>query len=177
MAIVFDPAKMLKTIAPEAKVKRMISDKFTLKRTALTFIDAAADKSIGLLDKKSIASVARRTIKNYQKRRADAVIKADYDKKAGTEFQKEIIDDPALLIQRVQNEIVFQTHEKIKDQYDGQKARWLPSDAEEPRPEHQLNYGKEYIIGEGINGVEPGDEYGCRCGVEILVNETKLNLD
>ena len=72
---------------------------------------------------------------------------------------------------------MLQVHQGIKDKYAGELARWLPSDAEEPRPEHQLNYGKTYVIGEGIGGVEPGDEYGCRCGVEILTKDAQLKLD
>jgi hypothetical protein len=92
------------------------------------------------------------------------------------ELKDEIMADPKQLIQRVQNEVVFQIHEGIKTKYRGQKGRWLPSDAEDPRPEHQKNYGKVYTIGEGIDGVEPGDEYGCKCGVEIITDETELDL-
>lgn len=177
MSIFFDPKDMLKKIAPAAKVKNMVSSRMGLKRSALAFVDRAADKDVGVLDKKAVADVARRTVRGYQERIAKAVVQADFDRKAGKEVKEEILDDPKQLIQRVQNEIVFQVHDKIKTQYRGQRARWLPSDAEEPRPEHQANYGKEYIIGEGINGVEPGDEFGCRCGVEILVNETSLELE
>lgn len=177
MSIVFDPKDMLKKIAPEAKIKNMVSSSMSLKRTALTFVDRAADTDVGVLDKSAVADVARKTVRGYQERIARAVVAADYERAAGTEEKNAILDDPKQLIQRVQNEVVFQVHEKIKTQYGGQRARWLPSDAEEPRPEHQANYGKEYIIGEGINGIEPGDEYGCRCGVEILVNETQLELE
>ena len=177
MSIIFDPRKMLKQIAPEAKIRKMVSSRMGLKRTALAFVDRAADKDVGVLDKKAVAEVARKTVQGYQERIAKAVVAAGFEKSAGTEVKEEILDDPKQLIQRVQNEVVFQVHDKIKTQYRGERARWLPSDADEPRPEHQANYGKEYIIGEGIDGVEPGDEYGCKCGVEILVNETQLELE
>jgi hypothetical protein len=135
-----------------------LTPRLTVKKAALSFVDDA-----DFIDKKDVTDVALKVASGYRER-----------VRAGTAEADELIDDPALLIQRVQNELVFQVHEKIKDSYGGERGRWLPSDADEPRPEHQLNYGKEYVIGEGIDGVEPGDEPGCRCGVEILVPETKL---
>lgn len=160
MSIVVDPDKILRRLAPRSKVKRLLSGRVSLKRTALGFLDDA-----DFLSKKSVVDVALKTIKGYKKRASD-----DDDEK------KLIKKDPKLLINRVQNEVVLQLHEAVKEKYRGQKARWLPSDADEPRPEHQANYGKVYIIGEGIDGVEPGDEYGCRCGMEILTDDTKLEL-
>lgn len=172
MSIIFDPTKMLKKIAPKAKVKRMVSGRLSVKRTILATIGSEEFP----VDKASIGKVARKTLLSYKERIAAAVVNSGYEKAAGTEERKSILDDPKQLVQRVQNEVVFQVHQGIKDKYSGQRARWLPSDAEEPRPEHQANYGKTYIIGEGIDGVEPGDEYGCRCGVEILTDETQLDL-
>lgn len=151
---------MLKKVAPQSKIKRMLRGNISLKRTALGFIDA-----VDFINKRSVTKVALKVINNYKSR-----IKADGSVK------EEILDDPKLLIQRVQNEFVFQVGKEIKDTYKGERARWLPSAAEEPDPEHAKNYGKEYVIGEGIDGEEPGDRYGCQCGVEILVNETKLDL-
>lgn len=171
MSIVFDPAKLIKKIAPEKKVKRLLKGNLSLKKTALSFVD-----DLDFINKKRVSEVALKTVKAYQERRAAAVAESG-ERSAGKELQAEILDDPRLLIQRVQNEVVFQVHQGIKDKYAGKLGRWLPSSANEPRAEHQLNYGKEYVIGEGIDGVEPGDEYGCQCGVEILVSETKLNLE
>ena len=164
MSIIFDPRNMLKKIAPVRKVEKILSGRVTVKRTALSFLD-----DVEGIDKKQVLDVALKTVKGYKSR-----IKAAED--AAGEIKAEIVDDPRQLVQRVQNEIVFQMHEGIRRNYRGQKARWLPSDADEPRPEHQLNYGKEYIIGEGINGIEPGDEYGCKCGVEILDETGQLDL-
>jgi len=172
MSIKFFPDKMLKKIAPPRKIERLMSGNMSFKRTALSFLSDA-----DWIDKKSVADVALKTVRSYQERVAKAQVDGGFDKSAGAEVADEIVGDPKLLIQRVQNEIVFQTQQGIQSKYAGQKARWLPSDADEPDPEHQLNYGKEYIVGEGINGEEPGDRYGCRCGVEIITDETQLKLD
>lgn len=171
MSIVYDPSKLIRKFASGKKIKRLLKDNLSLKKTALSFVD-----DLDFINKKRVADVALKTVKSYQERRARAVAETG-ERSAGTEVKNEIIDDPKLLIQRVQNEVIFQTHQGIKSKYAGKRGRWLPSSAEEPRPEHQLNYGKVYIIGEGINGVEPGDDFGCQCGVEILVSETKLDLD
>lgn len=163
---------MLRKLAPKAKIKRMISHRMSVKRTILANIGTDALP----IDERSLAKVARNTLQGYKERVAKETVESNFEKSAGDELKKQLIKDPKQLIQRVQNEVVYQVHQGIRDKYAGQKARWLPSDADEPRPEHQANYGKVYIIGEGIDGIEPGDEYGCKCGVEILTDETKLDL-
>lgn len=150
----------------------MVSGRLSVKRNIL----ATIGKDEFGLDRNAIAKVARKTLTGYQERIAKETVESNFDKKAGDALKKELVKDPRQLVQRVQNEVVYQIHQGIKDKYSGRKARWLPSDADEPRPEHQLNYGKEYIIGEGIDGVEPGDEYGCLCGLEILTDDTKLDI-
>lgn len=172
MSIIFDPTKMLKKVAPHAKLKRMVNGRFSVKRTILSTIGSKEFP----VDKASIGKVARKTLLGYKQRVSKAVAVDHTAKGLGDELKGQLLDDPKQLIQRVQNEVVFQVHELIRDKYGGRRARWLPSDADEPRPEHQANYGKEYIIGEGIDGVEPGDEPGCKCGVEILTDETQLDL-
>lgn len=172
MSIKFDPDEMLKKIAPTSKIKRMVNRKnLTLKRAALSFVD-----DIDILDKRAVTKVALKTIKGYKKRIRE-VVKDTGEASEGTEEKNLIGKNPKQLIQRVQNELVWQLHQGIKEKYKGKRGRWLPSSANEPDPLHQKNYGKEYVIGEGINGEEPGDRYGCQCGVEILVNETSLELD
>lgn len=169
VSIIFDPTNMLKKAAPESKIKKMVSSRFSVKRTILATLGTKALP----LDQTSILSVALKTMKAYK----DRISKAkDIEASAGNEIKKEIIKDPRQLIQRVQNAVIFQVHKGIKEKYAGEKARWLPSDATEPRPEHQKYYGKIYTIGEGIDGEEPGDLPGCKCGVEIITNETQLDL-
>lgn len=167
MAIVYDPKKMLRDTVPEAKIKRMVNGRLDLKKAALTFIDG-----ISFVDKKAVSRVALNTIRSYRERRAAEA--AQEGAQAGRALGRELAADPALLIQRVQNEVVWQVKEEIKTQYQGEQYEWLPSDAEEPDPEHQLNYGKIFEVGVGEM---PGDRYGCRCGMRILVKETQLELE
>lgn len=155
--IKYQPDKLLEKIAPAKKIKKLLSSRVTLKKAALNFVN-----DIDFLDKKGIERVALKTIKGYKERIEEDTLEAEEVKAA-----------PAQLIQRVQNEIVFQIKEEIKTKYDGHTYVWLPSDAEEPRPEHQLNYGKEFEIGVGEM---PGDAFGCRCGMQIVTKDSSLNL-
>lgn len=169
MSIIYDPSKIINKVAPEAKIKRMLTSKLTVKKTALSFVDA-----FDFLDKKAISRVALKTVKGYKERVANATIEAGMDRSAGKIEREDIVDSPKQLVQRVQNEALFQVKEEIKTQYSGQMYEWLPSDAEEPDPEHQLNYGQIFEIGVGEM---PGDRYGCRCGMRILTDETELRLE
>lgn len=169
MAIYYDPSKMLKKIAPDKKIKKLLKGNLTLKKAALSFVDGA-----DFIDKKAVSTVALKTIRGYQERVAKAQVDAGFDKAAGDELESEIVKDPKQLIQRVKNELVWQIKEGIKEQYRGQRYTWLPSDAEEPDPLHQLKYGETYIVGEGEM---PGDREGCMCGMEIQVDETELELE
>lgn len=157
MSFVYDPKKLINKIAPKKKVEKLLSKQVTLKKTALSFV---AD--IDFLDKKRISDVALKVIKGYKER-----IKEDKTEK------KVILSEPLYLINRVQNEVVLQIAEGIKEKYEGEFYIWLPSDAEEPDPEHQLNYGKKFQVGEGEM---PGDRIGCRCGMEILTKDEQLQL-
>lgn len=175
--IKYDPKQLLKKIAPKSKIENMLKGNVTLKKTALNFVDAAADKDIGVLDKKAVATVALKTIRNYNERIANATLAAGLDRSAGKEKREELLDDPKLLIQRVQNEVLMQVSAGIREQYGDEYAVWDPSDAEEPDPEHQANYGETFLISEGINGEIPGERIGCLCGMTILVKQTRLELE
>jgi hypothetical protein len=155
--IKYDPTAILRKIAPKSKVEKLLSGRVSLKKTALKFVD-----KFDIIDKSDVMDVALKTIKGYKDR-----IKADPD------IKDEILDDPKQLVQRVQNEVIFQIGNVIKERYDGEFYRWLPSDADDPRPEHQLNYGGTFQVGVGEM---PGDAYGCRCGMEILTDDETLNL-
>lgn len=155
--ILYEPSKVLKKLAPKSKIKKILSDEVTLKRSALKFVDAT-----DAISKKSVVTVALKAIKNYKERI-----------EKNPEIKDAILKDPALLIQRVQNEVIGQVVEEIKTKYNGEFYVWLPSEADEPDPEHQLNYGKTFQIGDGEM---PGDRYGCQCGMEILTEDTVLEL-
>lgn len=153
----YEPARVLNRLAPIKKIKKILKTDLSINKTALAFVD-----DLEFVSKKKVATVALKVIKGYKER-----IKSDPN------IKDDIVSDPAQLIQRVQNEVAFQVKEEIKDTYSGEFYVWLPSDAEEPDPEHQLNYGKTFRIGEGEM---PGDRWGCRCGMEILVPDKTLQL-
>ena len=172
MSIIYDPKALLKRVAPETKIKRLVSRKLDFKRAALSFID-----SFDFIDKKAVSRIALKTVRDYQQRAAKEQVEAGFSKEASEELERSLAKNPRQLIQRVQNEVVWQVSKEIKSQYGDEMARWLPSDADEPDPEHQANYGKVFKISEGINGEIPGERIGCRCGIEILTDETELKLE
>lgn len=162
--ITYDPNAMLKKIAPEKKIKKLLTRGLNLKRAALSFVD-----DIDFLDKEGILRVALKTVKSYRKRLAEA----DSDQTNKSDLKDKLKKDPALLAQRVKNEIVTQISSEIRTKYRGARYEWLPSEADEPDPEHQLNYGKIFVVGQGEM---PGERYGCQCGMNILVDDDELDL-
>lgn len=166
MAIVYDPKQMLRKIAPDEKIKRLASKRLDFKRAALSFIS-----DVPFIDKKKVTEVTLKTLKSYRERVA---LEKGENSADGRELESDLSKSPMQLIQRVQNEVIFQVSQEIRTQYGGEKYEWLPSDAEEPDPEHQLNYGKVFVVGEGEM---PGERIGCKCGMRILVNETELKLE
>lgn len=169
MAIVYDPKQMLREVAPDTKIKRLVSKRLDFKRAALSFIS-----DVPFIDKSKVTEVTLKTLKSYKQR--VAAEKAE-DSGEGRDLEKDLSQSPMQLIQRVQNEVVWQVSQEIRSQYGDEYAEWLPSDADEPDPEHQLNYGKTFLISEGINGEIPGERIGCKCGMRILVKETELKLE
>jgi hypothetical protein len=158
MSIVVDYEKILQKAAPKAKLKRILNKDLSLKKAALMFVDG-----IDFLDRKAVTSTALKVIKNYRKRAKD-LSRAEI---------RELATNPKQLIHQVQNEVVYEIAQEIKGNYPGEKYKWLASDAEEPDPEHQLLYGEIRTIGDGEM---PGERPGCRCGMEILVEEKTLEL-
>lgn len=163
MAILYEPKKILKRFK-KSQVKRFANKDLSLNKTALNVVSRNWD-----LPKGKLEDVALKVIKGYKKKYQENID----DGLSKSEAMKDSLNGGKLLIQRVQNAAVYEMAREIESKYSGEFYEWLPSDAEEPDPEHQLNYGKVFRIGEGEM---PGDRYGCRCGMNILVNETKLNL-
>lgn len=168
MSFRFLPEKLANRIAPQKLIKKLVTQDLTLNRTVLTQLSRS-----GVLSRKALERIALRVIKGYKARyedeREDGLSKAD--------ALEEAVNGKALMIQRVQDSIVFEIAQDLKDEYRGEFYKWLPSSAEEPDPLHQLNYGKTFQLGKGdANGEDPGDRWGCKCGMELLVEETKLTL-
>lgn len=164
MAIRFIPSDVLKKIAPKKAVEKLVTQKLTLNRAALSTI-----ARFNGLSKKTVERVALKVIKGYKK--AYGNFRDAGASKA--EALKEAINKKRLLLQRVQNAAIFEITEAVKETYDGEIYEWLPSDANEPDPLHQLNYGKKFKLGVGE---APGDRYGCRCGMNILVSDDTLSI-
>lgn len=138
-----------------------------VRQAALNAIDQAGLSS---LSKKELEKVALKVLKEYRERvermRGEGYTKA--------EAIAELSKDPKLLIQRVQGATVEKITEQIQEKYYGEWYIWLESTAVNPDPEHKKKYGKRYRIGKGEM---PGQRFGCQCGMEILVKETRLKLN
>lgn len=158
MAIVYDPTEILKKIASKNKLKKALKKTdLNLKKNALKFAN-----EFEFLDQSAIVDSALKAVKSYQKRIDEGLIK-----------KADVLKDPKYLINQIQNSVIYQVKETIKTNYQGELYEWLPSDADDPRPEHQLLYGTIRIVGDGEL---PGDAFGCKCGMRILTEDETLNL-
>lgn len=160
----YNPNDLLRKIAPKKKIERLIKKDLTVNRAVLSMFS-----DIDFINKRDVLDVALSTSKQYKARYKE-------EKKSGlsaTAALEQTLNDKKMLVNRVQDSIVYQVAQTIKQEYEGETYIWLPSEAETPDPEHQLNYGKKFQIGVGEM---PGDRYGCKCSMEILVKETKLQL-
>lgn len=158
------PTDLVKKIAPKAKVEKLVNGNLTPNKAALSMFS-----DIDFISKKSMTSVVLKTVKQYKARYAE-----ERDLGATVaEASEEALAGKKLMVHRVQSAIVSQISDEIADKYQGEFFKWLPSDADEPDPEHQLNYGKTFQFGDGE---KPGDRFGCRCGMDILVKDKKLAI-
>ncbi len=164
MAIRYLPSEVLKKVAPVRTVEKLITQRLTVNRAVLQML--ARNE---IVSKKALERVARKVIKSYKK--SYGTFREEGLSKSAS--LAEALNEKKLLVQRVRNEVKFQIAEELKETYAGERYEWLPSDAETPDPEHQLNYGKVFQLGVGE---APGDREGCECGMNILVDETELEL-
>lgn len=164
MAIRFLPSKLLKKVAPKKTVEKLVTQKLTLNRATVTMLTKSE-----VLTKPTLEKIALKVIKGYKKTYGD--FRDEGASKA--QATEDALNGKKLMVARVQNAVVTEISNDVKKQYRGEFYEWLPSDANEPDPLHQLNYGKTFQIGVGEM---PGDRYGCRCGMNILVNESQLEL-
>lgn len=159
------PLLFLKRAAPDRLLKRLVTQRLTLRRAVLESLRDAEE----ILGRRELERIALRVIKGYRESYGEL---RDDGIPVG-EAKDEVLNDARLMISRVQNAVVTEVTERVREKYRGERYRWLPSDAEEPDPEHQLKYGKVFRIGDGEM---PGDRFGCRCGMEILVEDDELDL-
>lgn len=161
----YNPLDILRKAAPERLVKNLATDALTVSKAALRSLRSAES----ILGRKKLEQIALRVIKQYKERYSDL----KDDGLSASEAKEEALNDARLMVQRVQNAVVSEMADEIRKRYRGKFYIWLPSDAEEPDPLHQLNYGKRFRIGVGEM---PGDRFGCRCGMKILVDDDELDL-
>jgi hypothetical protein len=164
MAIRFHPSTFLAKAMPKKRVERLVTQKLTLNRAAVSTLMES-----GVLKKKTLEKIALKVIRGYRQKFGD-------ERRQGASKMQALesaLNDKKQMVQRVQNAAVYEISQEIQDQYAGEFYEWLPSDAVEPDPLHQLNYGQVFQLGVGE---APGDRYGCQCGMNILVHETKLEL-
>lgn len=165
MAVTFLPSKILRKVAPKKFVEKLVTKNLTLNRAAVTTLAKS-----GILSKKKTEELALRVIKDYKKAYRSELAEGI----SKSEALEDVLNDKKLMVQRVQNSSVREIAKEVKKQYRGERYEWLPSDAEEPDPLHQLNYGKRFTVG---RGEMPGDRWGCRCGMRILTEDEELFLD
>lgn len=166
MAIKYLPKKILQRrfIMKKKDMEKLVTKSLTLNRAAVQTLQGT-----GVLTKKTLEKTALKVIKGYKKR-LKREIKEGASKK---EALADTLNDKKKMVQAIENDAIYAISLEIKDQYRGEFYEWLPSDSDEPDPEHQLKYGQVFQIGKGEM---PGERYGCKCGMNILVDETRLNL-
>ncbi len=164
MTIKYLPKKILKKMAPNAVVENLVTKNLTLNRTAVTLLERA-----GVLSAKELQMVALKVIKDYKRSVRDEMD----DGSTKREAIDDVLDEKQLMVQRVKNASIAEITTRVKRRYRGEYYRWLPSTAANPDPKHMKKYGKKYQLG---RGEAPGDRYGCQCGMEIFVDESRLDL-
>lgn len=156
---VFQPSAFVKKILGAGfSKKKLLNNDLELKRTAVRGLLKARAIAGDDLDK-SIEKV----VTFYQEKSQEL---KDLGEIA---FKADAVKGEALLKNRIADIVIQAEAETIKKDNEGKQYEWLPSDAEEPSPEHQLLYGKVFDVGDGDDeGNMPGERYGCRCGMRIL---------
>lgn len=164
MAIRFHPREYAEKLAPKRTIEKLVKGNLTVNKAAVKMLTEA-----GGLKPKTLEKVAIKVIRGYKEKFSDL----KNEGATNAEAASEAMNGKALLVERVQSAAAHEVAKEVKSQYRGEYYEWLPSGADEPDPLHQLNYGEVFQLGKGE---APGDRYGCQCGMEILVDETKLDI-
>ena len=159
MVEIFYPDRFLKKIFPKSfYTTELVSRGFSMKKIAKRYLQKAYLVAGNDLNE-SIDGV----LDQYAQKAMD--LKADRVRG----FFKDAVNNDSLLRNRIENVVIFAEVQNLKQEHDGQYYEWLPSDSENPDPEHQLLYGKIFKVGDGDNeGNMPSERYGCRCGIRWL---------
>lgn len=158
----FIPGRWLEKIFPKGIEKSgLLSDNLEIKKRYLQALVRATS-----LSGREITAEVYKTVDFYEQK--EAALKA-----AGVKaFKQEALNGQELLKARLKNFLVYSEIQRQRKEHKGRMYRWLPSNANEPDPEHQLLYGHIFREGEGDkDGNMPGERWGCQCGIEWLENE------
>lgn len=155
----FIPGRWLEKIFPKGIEKSgLLSDNLEIKKRYLQALVRATS-----LSGREITAEVYKTVDFYEQK--EATLKA-----AGVKaFKQEALNGQELLKARLKNFLVYSEIQHQRKEHKGRMYRWLPSNANEPDPEHQLLYGHIFREGEGDkDGYMPGERWGCQCGIEWL---------
>lgn len=165
MPIKYEPKKLLKKMAPEAFIEKLVNQNLTVNRTAVNLLTKT-----GILPKKEIERIAIKVINEYKERYA-------FEREGGAtkaDAREDAVNDNRLMVERIKQATLHEISQTIQENYHGEFYEWLPSSAKNPDKEHMKKYGKRYQLGKGE---APGDRYGCQCGMKILVSSNRLKLE
>lgn len=169
MAITFFPSEFSQLLAPKKLIDKLASKTLTPNKAAVRMLANVAD-----INTADAQETVLKVLKQYKEKTDVIYDGSDLSRQAAREVAT---NDNALLTQRVRNLLTFESTQKVKENYLGTRYVWLPSSANEADPLHQLNYGKTFTLGEGDdNGEDPGDRYGCQCGMRILTDDEELDI-
>lgn len=161
--VVFYPDKFKKKVLPKGFFNDNLLDKdFSLKKKAMQALILAN------INKKDLTKTVLKVAKVYENK-VDSLEDEGLPRTRATLLAKH---GEKLLRQRIESLVVYSEIQRLKEDNEGEYYIWLPSGAEDPDPQHQLLYGKKFLVGEGDgDGNMPGERYGCQCGMEILNNK------
>ena len=151
--MIFDPSSFLNQALPRSFHTRKLYDvdKNVKKANQMRYIITALMRS-DLVE-------TRKTTLNQTVQRAIKIYKNPHNES----------DNNSMLKHRIEDLLVYDKVQELKETHQGEYYRWLPSDAETPNPQHQLLYGKVFRVGEGDHeGNMPGERWGCRCSAEFF---------
>ena len=165
--IIFNPSKFaLLVLGKDFFKKKILTSEMELKKFIMSAILKAS-----YLTKREVNATVYKVVDKYEK-------KMKYLKAEGIKaFKSEALNNEVLLKDRIENLVIWNEVQNLKEEHEGEYYRWLPSSAETPDPEHQLLYGKIFKVGEGDKeGNMPAERYGCKCGMQILTAEEAKDL-
>jgi hypothetical protein len=163
MSIRYEPSKLVKKLRLKDRAADLVTPNLALNRSAVKSLT-----EFGVLPKKVLEDVSLKVIKQYKEKakelRKEGATKAEAIEEASNGAKQ--------MQARVQSAALYEQTKVIQRAYRGEYYKWLPSTANEPRVEHEKNYNKIFQLGVGDDdGNDPGDLYGCQCGMEILTDD------